>query len=123
MPDLPLRWRTAVAAGAQWSATFTLLDDDGTPMDISGKTFEFVIRPNAADVTAPPLVTVTTAATAQGYLTVNTVAATVQVVLAPAATTLLGIGCRPFALWMNPGLPDQTCIVEGPFYSRLVPAA
>jgi hypothetical protein len=119
MPDLPLRWRTAVVAGAQWSATFTLLNDDGTLMNISGKTFEFVIRPNAADATAPPLVKVTAAATAQGYLTVNAVAATVQAVLAPAATTLLGTGCRPFALWMDPGLPDQTCLVEGPFYSRL----
>ncbi|MFB6805471.1 hypothetical protein [Streptomyces sp. NPDC056387] len=120
MPDLPLRWRTATVAGTQWAATFTLLDDDGTHMNISGKTFEFVIRPTAADATVPPLVKVTATATAQGYLTVDTVAATVQVVLTPAATTLLGTGCRPFALWMDPGQPDQTCLVEGPFYSRLV---
>ncbi|MFK0045523.1 hypothetical protein ACIQU4_15620 [Streptomyces sp. NPDC090741] len=123
MPDLPLRWRTAVVAGAQWSAAFTLLDDDGTRMDISGKTFEFVIRPNSADATVPPLVVVTATATAQGYLTIDTVTATIQVVLTPAATTLLATGCRPFALWMDPGQPDQTCLVEGPFYSRLVSAA
>ncbi|MEU8839935.1 hypothetical protein AB0D97_12510 [Streptomyces roseus] len=123
MPDLPLRWRTATVAGAQWAATFTLLDDDGTPMDISGKTFEFVIRPNAADATMPPLVEVTATATAQGYLTVDTLTATIQVVLTPAATTLLGTGCRPFALWMDPGQAAQTCLVEGPFYSRLVSAA
>lgn len=123
MPDLPLRWRTATVAGAQWAATFTLRNDDGTHMDISGKTFEFVIRPNAADATVPPLVKVTSTATAQGYLTVDTVSATVQVVLTPAATTLLATGCRPFALWMDPGQADQTCLVEGPFYSRLVTAA
>lgn len=123
MPDLPLRWRAAAIAGAQWAATFTLLDDNGTPMNIASKVFEFVIRPNGADTTTPPLVKVTAAATAQGYLTVNTVAATVQVVLTPAATVLLGASCRPFALWMDPGQPDQTCLVEGPFYSRLVPAA
>ncbi|MER6778485.1 MULTISPECIES: hypothetical protein [unclassified Streptomyces] len=123
MADLPLRWRTATVAGTQWSATFTLLDDDGTPMDISGKVFEFVIRPTAADTTLPPLVAVTATATAQGYLTVDTLTATIQVVLTPAATTLLGTGCRPFALWMDPGQPDATCLVEGPFYSRLVSAA
>lgn len=123
MSDLPLRWRTAVVAGAQWSAAFTLLDDDGTRMDISGKTFEFVIRPNSPDATVPPLVKVTSTATAQGYLTVDTATATVQVVLTPAATTLLGAGCRPFALWMDSGLPDAVCLVEGPFYSRLVAAA
>lgn len=123
MADLPLRWRTATVAGAQWSASFTLLDDDGTRMDISGKGFEFVIRPNSADAAMPPLVVVTATATAQGYLTVDIVTATIQVVLTPAATTLLATGCRPFALWMDPGQPDSTCLVEGPFYSRLVSAA
>lgn len=120
MGDLPLRWRTATAAGTQWAATFTLLNDDGTRMSISGKTFEFVIRPTSADATVPPLVKLTSAATGQGYLTVDTVTATVQVILSPSATLALGAGCRPFALWMDPGLPDQTCLVEGPFYSRLV---
>ncbi|MFE3577858.1 hypothetical protein [Streptomyces vinaceus] len=123
MAELPLRWRTATVAGAQWSATFTLLDDDGTPMDITAKTFEFVIRPDAADATMPPLIKVTATATAQGYLVVDAIAATVQVVLTSAATTLLGTGCRPFALWMDPGQSDQTCLVEGPFYSRLVTTA
>ncbi|MFK0222222.1 hypothetical protein ACIQWN_29030 [Streptomyces vinaceus] len=123
MPDLPLRWRTATVAGTQWAATFTLLDDDGTTMDIGGKTFEFVIRPDSADATAPPLVKLTATATVQGYLTVDTVTATVQAVLSPTATLTLGTGCRPFALWMDPGLPGQTCLVEGPFYSRLVPTA
>ncbi|MFG2412286.1 hypothetical protein [Streptomyces goshikiensis] len=122
MGDLPLRWRTSTAAGTQWAATFTLLDDDGTRMDISGKTFEFAIRPTSADVTAPPMVEVTTTATVQGYLTVDTVASTVQVVLSPTATLSLGTGCRPFALWMDPGLAGQACLVEGPFFSRLVTA-
>ncbi|MFE2850571.1 hypothetical protein ACFXJO_05485 [Streptomyces lavendulae] len=123
MPDLPLRWRTATVAGVQWAANFKLLNDDGTRMDISSKTFEFVIRPSSADVTVPPLIKATPTPTAQGYLTVDSVAATIQVVLTPAATTLLGTGCRPFALWMDPGQVDQICLVEGPFYSRLVPAA
>ncbi|MFD8142502.1 hypothetical protein [Streptomyces sp. NPDC059708] len=119
MPDLPLRWRTSTVAGAQWSASFTLRDDTGSPMDVSGKTFEFTIRPTTADASVPALVAVSATPTSQGYLTVNTATAVVQVVLTPAATTLLGTGCRPFALWMDPGLPNQTCLVVGPFYSRL----
>ncbi|KIF00866.1 hypothetical protein PL81_38800 [Streptomyces sp. RSD-27] len=105
-------------AGAQWSATFTLRDDSGGPMNISSKMFEFTIRPTAADAAVPALVAVAATPTGQGYLTVNTLTAVVQVVLTPAATALLGTGCRPFALWMDPGLPGQTCLVEGPFYSR-----
>ncbi|MCY0917044.1 hypothetical protein OS965_02485 [Streptomyces sp. H27-G5] len=120
MGDLPLRWRTSTVAGTQWTATFTLLDDTGARMNIAGKVFEFAIRPGSADATSPPLVKVTAAATVQGYLTVDAVASTVQVVISPTATQLLDTGCRPFALWMDAGLPGQTCLVEGPFYSRLV---
>ncbi|MFF7411652.1 hypothetical protein [Streptomyces lydicus] len=121
MPDLPLQWNTTTAAGAEWAAGFTLLDDDGTPMAINGKAFEFVIRPTVVDATPSPLVKVTTTPTVQGYITVDTVTATAQVVLTPTATALLGKGSRPFALWMDPGQPQQTCLVEGRFNSR--PAA
>ncbi|MGW2920407.1 hypothetical protein ACWDBF_21450 [Streptomyces angustmyceticus] len=121
MSDLPLRWSTTTAAGAEWGADFTLLDDDGTPMAINGKAFEFVIRPTVVDTASPPLIKVTATATVQGYITVDVVAATVQVVLTPTATALLGKGSRPFALWMDPGQPQQTCLVEGRFNSR--PAA
>ncbi|MFI5831074.1 hypothetical protein ACIA6C_28135 [Streptomyces sp. NPDC051578] len=106
-------------AGAQWSATFTLRDDDGQPMNITGKTFEFAIRPSATDAAVPALVAVAATATSQGYITADTTTAVVQVVLTATATASLGTGCRPFALWMDPGLPTQICLVEGAFYSRL----
>lgn len=120
MPDLPLQWSTTTAAGSEWAADFTLLDDDGTPMAISGKGFEFVIRSTTVDAAPSPLVKVTSTPTVQGYITVDTTAATVQVVLTPTATALLGKGSRPFALWMDPGRPQQTCLVEGRFNSQLV---
>jgi len=106
-------------AGTQWSASFTLRDDNGAPMNIVGKAFEFAIRPTAGDAAVPALVQVAEAATSQGYVTVDTVNAVLQVVVSPTATATLGTGCRPFALWMDPGLPTQTCLVEGAFYSRL----
>ncbi|WP_329330743.1 hypothetical protein OIU81_02875 [Streptomyces sp. NBC_01454] len=118
MPDLPLQWNTTTAVGSEWGADFTLLDDDGTPMAINGKGFEFVIRPTVVDTASPPLIKVTATPTVQGYIAIDTGTATVQVVLTPTATALLGKGSRPFALWMDPGQPSATCLVEGRFNSR-----
>jgi hypothetical protein len=104
--------------------SYTLQNDDGSAMNLAGKTFEFVVRPNTLDHTAPAMVTVnSTAATAQGYITVTTLTATVQVVLSPTATTLLGQSANPYTLWMDPGLPDATALVAGLFFCQLVAAA
>lgn len=123
MPALPVQVQANAASGSQWVETYTLQNDDGTLMTITGKTFEFSIRPTVNDTSPSPLVkVVSTGATAQGYITVNTTASTVQVVLSPTATTLLGQGARPYMLWMDPGLSDQLAVVEGTFYSHLVAA-
>ncbi|MFI2078470.1 hypothetical protein [Streptomyces triculaminicus] len=123
MAGLPMRWTTWAVSGSQWAVTFELRDDNGAPMNISGKAFEFVVRPTAADTTTPPLIKVTTVSSAQGCITVDTTAATVQVVLSPAATALLGRGARAHALWMDPALPTAENLVEGTFNSLSVSAA
>ncbi|MEU5426847.1 hypothetical protein AB0H73_14755 [Streptomyces olivoreticuli] len=123
MSGLPMQWNTWGAAGSLWAVTFALKNDDGTAMSIAGKMFEFVIRPSVTDATTPPLVKVTPTSGSQGYITIDTVAATVLVVLTPAATTLLGKGARPHALWMDPGLSTAETLVEGVFNSQLVAAA
>lgn len=124
MPALPNQLQVNAAAGSQWVTTYQLQNDDGTLMAISGKTFEFVIRPNPSDTAEPAMVAVnSTASTAQGYITVTTATSTVQVVLSPTATALLGQGARPYTLWMDPGLPDATALVDGICFSNLVAAA
>lgn len=124
MPQLPIQLNASTAAAGQWATTYGLLNDDNTIMSIAGKTFEFVIRPNVADATEPALVAVSsTGATAQGNITVNVAAGTVQVVLNPAATTILGDGARPYALWMDPGGFDATPLVAGTFFTKLIAAA
>lgn len=122
---LPNQVNAQAASGSQWSVTYTLTNDDGSVMAITGKTFEFVVRPSVTDTTEPAEVSVnSTAANAQGSMTVNTAAGTVQVVLNPAATQLLATsGGGPYSLWMDPGLPDATCLVTGTFYVQQVPAA
>ncbi|MER6350657.1 hypothetical protein ABT186_02075 [Streptomyces sp. NPDC001634] len=124
MPALPNQVQANAAAGSQWVQTYTLQNDDGTLMAITGKTFEFVIRPNTSDKTQPALVAVkSTGATAQGYITVTTGTSQVQVVLSPTATALLGQSAYPYSLWMDPGLPDATDLVVGLFFCQLVAAA
>lgn len=123
MANLPNQWNASAAAGSQWAQAFQLQNDDGTPVNTVGWMWEFVIRPNIADASSPALVQVTTTASSQGYITVDTSTATVMVVLSPAATTVLGKGARPYALWSNPGTTQATAWVDGVFNSQLVAAA
>lgn len=120
MSALPNQWNASSPAGSQWSQSFQLVNDDGTPVNVTGWTWEFVIRPTVADTASPALVQVTTTVSAQGYITVNTTTATVMVVLNPAATSLLGKGAKPYALWSNPGTTTATAWVEGTFNSQLI---
>lgn len=117
-----MQWNAATAAGSLWVQTFTLLNGDGTRMDLTGLNWEFVIRPGVTDSTSPPLVKVTTTVGAQGGIVVDVDAATVTVTLTPATTTLLGKGARPHALWSQPDTESATCWVNGTFNSVLVAA-
>jgi hypothetical protein len=121
--QLPMQWNTTTAAGSLWVQTFTFLNADGTRTDLTGLSWEFVIRPGVTDSTSPPLVKVTTTAGVQGGIVVDIDAATVTVTLTPAATTALANGARRHALWSQPGTADATCWVAGTFNSVLVAAA
>lgn len=119
MDSLPKLWAANATAGSQWVTSFTLQDDDGSLMNITNKVFEFEVRASIIDTSPTPLAKITsTGATAQGYITVSTATSSVQVVLSPTATA----GIPPIgpwhALWMDPGLPDATTVVHGPFYCQ-----
>ncbi len=117
MATIPNQANFATAAGSQWAQTFQIVG-----VDLTGLSWEFVIRPNVNDAAQPPLIKVTTTVSTQGQITVDVVAGTVQVVLTPAATSLLQKGARPYALWSNPGTTSATTWCEGIFNSVLVPA-
>lgn len=120
MAALPMQWNTSSAAGSQWAQTFKLTNADGSIVNLTGLTWEFVIRPSTSDAAVTPLVKVTTTVTAQGQIVVDTVAATVTVTLTPAATTAVGQKSLPHALWSNPGTTSATCWLEGRFNNTLV---
>lgn len=124
MPQLPNQVNAQAVAGSLWDTDYQLFNDDGTPMNITGKTFELAIRSTISDAAPSPLVSVSSqVATAQGYITVNVNNSSLLVVLSPTATALLGRGARPYALWMDPGLVTATDLVTGTFFSVLTAAS
>ncbi|MGW2520454.1 hypothetical protein ACWC09_26265 [Streptomyces sp. NPDC001617] len=117
MTTLPIQANLTAPAGGQWAQTFQFPDTD-----ITGLTWEFVIRPTAVDTTQPALIEVTTTITAQGWITVDTAARTVQVVLTDAATRPLGKASRAYALWSNPGTGQDIPWAAGRFNTQPVAA-
>lgn len=120
MPELPSLVNAEAIAGSLWDKGYQLFNEDSSLMNITTKTFSLVIRPTVTDASPSPLVSVSSQqATVQGYITVDTNASTLLVVLSPTATALLGRGARPYAVIMNPGLVDATDVIVGTFSSVL----
>lgn len=121
---LPLVWTTSGPVGNLWDATFQFLNDDDTPMDITTKTFQLVLRTTTRKPGTPAAVINSSGATSQGYITVTTATSTVLCVLTPAATAALTPGSvYDLALIMNPDLPDQEAMVRGLFTASPIAAA
>lgn len=118
-----MQWKARTAAGAQWVQVFKLTNADGSIVDLTGLTWEFVIRPAVTDAAPTPLVKVTTTGTSQGQIVIDIPTGTITVTLTPSATALLGRDSRAHALWSNPGTTTAVCWVEGSFDSALVAAA
>lgn len=109
-------WNWTVPLGSLQPATFTLENPDGTPYNITGATWEYVVRLDGMDTSINPIIKITTASTAEGVLNVDVPTATLGLVLNPAATASL----RPnslfaHALWMNPGTATAFCWFSGQF--------
>jgi hypothetical protein len=120
----PLPVNAYNAAGSVWAETYNLTQPDGTPIDLTGLTFTFSIRPNLKSQTTSALVQVTSAGSnAQGSITVTPLAGTVAVSLTPAATLLLGDNQYAYTLWSNPDTTTSIAWVAGAFVSHLVAAS
>lgn len=119
---LPIPWATSCPRGSEWIQAFQLLNDDGSNMDISTSTFEFVLRDAATSTGTPAAIITTAMSTALGQITVDTGTATITAVLTPTATKALAAAdTYALALWLNPGQPSATALVLGGFYVQ--PAA
>lgn len=114
MGGIKNRWDTMVLAGSVMNNAFALTNDDGTPYNVSGLTWEFVVHADPEDGT--PLISVSTTPNAQGSLTVTTSPTSqVSLSLLHAATAALPPGVYSHALWSNPGLSSALCWTQGQF--------
>lgn len=114
-------WTLTIAAGSIQQYNFTFTDIDPTtgrqvPFSISGATgWEYVVRATPTDLSAPPLISITTASTAAGQLVVTSSATLSQVTLTmlPAATVNLAPGTYAHSLWMSPSTTSAWTWVTG----------
>lgn len=122
MGFLPTIQSISESVGGQFNNVYTLLNDDNTLMNISGKTFEFSIRTDPFQTSAiSPLISVnSTSSTANGAITVNTLTSQVSVVVTSTAMAKLTQAQYYYTLWMDPGLADATPVVAGPLFAQLV---
>lgn len=106
---VPQQWDTAVATGSQWVQTFAF-----PSTNITGLTWEFVVRVDTDD-TGTPLIRVTQTAGTQGQIVVDTIASTVQVIITASATAAIGTGVYAHALWSNYGTDTANDWIAGIF--------
>lgn len=109
-------WNWQLAQGSEANAQLTFTQN-GSPYDLTGLTWEYVVRDSGGAVQF----SLTTTANTQGVLTVDTVAATVTVTLYAAATVSLSPGPYRHALWSDPGEPTATLWTAGAFAVVSVP--
>jgi hypothetical protein len=110
-----------VQLGSTQNASFVFQNADGTPYNIVGMTWEYVVRLDGDDSSLTPLIKVTTTANAQGVLSVNTGTATVSLTLNPAATANLpSRSLYAHTLWGNPGTTTATAWVTGQFLTSAI---
>ena len=122
MAFLPNPLSMNVAVGSDLSNVYTLQNDNGTLMNLVGKTFEFSIRTDPAQTSATAaLISVnSTSSTSSGSITVNTFTSQVTVVLTATAMATLSQNQYYYTLWMDPGLADATAMVSGTMFAMNV---
>lgn len=123
---LPTDYTVITASGSQWTAVVTVFNDDNTLANITGKSFEFVVRTSTAQINGPdgPVVFLVnnTTSTANGTILVNTTLSQVQIIVNAVAVNLLTQGGGLYTLWMDPTLADATALMTGQFLVRTVAA-
>ena len=114
LSSTPQAWTLEMGYGSLQEYLFTFsYPSTGVLYDISGLTWEFVVRATGTS-TGSPLISVTPTPNSQGALTVSTAASTVQLTLYPAATQSLAPGQYALSLWSNPGLASAYTWLSGP---------
>lgn len=115
---LPNFFNAVAAIDSQWSQVYVITNDDGSLANIANKTFELVVRDSNTGLVTFSVNS--TASTTAGNIAVTSSAASLQVILTPAATSFLREYGSNYTLWMDPNLNDATALIAGIFYGRTV---
>lgn len=122
--SLPLPFTTQGYNSSQWLTVFAFLNRDGTQMDISGYTYQMVIRTSTENTGAAALSVSSAAPSENGSIVISTEASTITVTLTPAAMSLLVPGeSYALTLWQNPDLDTAAVVVNGTMYVTPVAAS
>lgn len=118
MGFLPNTSSLTESVGSTLTNVYTLKNDDGTLMNLTGKTFEFTIRTDPAQASSvTPLIKVNSGtSTGSGSITVDTVASQVTVTITATAMAALSQTQYSYTLWMDQGLADATAMVAGTLF-------
>lgn len=120
MATYPITQAAYATSGSAWTWTYPLTDSSGNPLNLTGLTFEFVVRPTVTNTVEPGLISVSsTASNSQGSITITPLAGLVTVTLTPAATSLLQDGVYPYGLWSSPGTSTATIWYDGNMTANL----
>lgn len=111
-----------VNTGGVNTAVFTFQNADGSLYNITGLTWEYVVRRDASDPITTAVIEVTQTPNSQGAVTVNTGASTVTVTLYPTATVNLAARTvYDHSLWSDPGdTVNATVWASGGFITNQV---
>jgi hypothetical protein len=111
----PQTWTLQAITGSLKQYTFTFTQGNA-PYPIAGAMWEYVVRPTPGD-TSTPVLSITTAPSANGVLAVTATSSLSQVALTlyPAATVSLAPGTYSHGLWMNPGTAEAFTWFTGSF--------
>lgn len=123
---LPWTLRMPVGSAQQWTFTLTTQTPSGyTPYPIpGGATWEYVARISPTDLSGP-LLSVTTAVTGSGQITVISTAYLSQVTLSVTATATAALtpGTYYHCLWMQPSTASALAVFDGNLLIAGAPAA
>jgi hypothetical protein len=122
---LPLPFTGQAYVGAQWQVTFQFFQADGqTLQDITGKTFQAVVRTSTENVGTPLFSVASSGSTANGSIVITVLTSTVVVTFTPVATAMLSpADSYAVTFWMNPDLTDAVVFASGSLYATPVAAS
>lgn len=122
MTTFPLPFTGQAYPGSQWTATFQFFQSDGqTLLNISGNTYQVVVRTTTENTGTPIFSVASSGSTAYGSITITTGTSSILVTFTPTATALLPPSeSYAITFWANPDTATAQVFASGSLYAMPV---